>query len=110
MEKIKEFFSKNKATIIAVLSAFLTFVISLSDINLGTKVGIVCSILIVIIPFLISVISGADMEVSIKLLVNAITVIQDIIKDAQKVEDVTVVGESRELTEEEIRELITKGL
>ena len=38
MEKIKEFFVKNKATIISILSALLTFTIALSKIDMGAKV------------------------------------------------------------------------
>ena len=116
MEKIKEFFVKNKATIVSVLSALLTFAISLSKIDMGAKVGIVISILIVVIPFLISVISGADMETNIKLLVNAITLIQQIIRDRtaqpEEIEGNVVVGANylKEFSEEEIKELITKGL
>jgi hypothetical protein len=75
------------------------------------------SILIVVIPVIISVLGGQDMEQSIKLLVNAITVIQQIVKDnkkeevAEDEEAIVRVGEGQEdLTEEEIRELITKGL
>jgi hypothetical protein len=117
MENIKNFINKNKATIISVLSAFLTFAISLSKIDMGTKVGVVVSVLIVVIPVIISVLGGQDMEQSIKLLVNAITVIQQIVKDnkkeevAEDEEAIVRVGEGQEdLTEEEIRELITKGL
>lgn len=117
MENIKNFINKNKATIISILSAFLTFAISLSKIDMGTKVGIVMSILIVVIPVIISVLGGQDMEQSIKLLVNAITVIQQIVKDNKKEETkneeaIARVGEGQDtdLTEEEIRELITKGL
>lgn len=119
MENIKNFINKNKATIISVLSALLTFAISLSKIDMGAKVGIVISILIVVIPVIISVLGGQDMEQSIKLLVNAITVIQQIVKDNKKEEEeakneeaIARVGEGQDtdLTEEEIRELITKGL
>lgn len=118
MENIKNFINKNKATIISVLSALLTFAISLSKIDMGTKVGVVMSILIVVIPVIISVLGGQDMEQSIKLLVNAITVIQQIVKDNKKeevVEDEKAIvrvgeGQDTDLTEEEIRELITKGL
>ena len=118
MENIKNFINKNKATIISVLSALLTFAISLSKIDMGTKVGVVMSILIVVIPVIISVLGGQDMEQSIKLLVNAITVIQQIVKDnkkeeiAEDKEAIVKVGEGQDtdLTEEEIRELITKGL
>lgn len=109
MEKVKEFFKKYKATIISVLSAILTFAIAISEIDMGAKVGIVISILIVVIPFLLALIEGKDMETTIQLLVNAIVVIQDIVKNSKKKED-GVVGASRELTEEDIRELITKGL
>ena len=118
MENIKNFINKNKATIISVLSALLTFAISLSKIDMGAKVGIVVSILIVVLPVIISVLGGQDMEQSIKLLVNAITVIQQIVKDnkkeevAEDEEAIVKVGEGQDtdLTEEEIRELITKGL
>lgn len=116
MEKIKEFFVKNKATIISVLSAVLTFVIALSEIDMGAKVGIVISILLVVLPFIISVISGADTETNIKLLVNAITLIQQIIRDRTALtEDFngnTIVGSNylREFSEEEIKTIITKGL
>jgi hypothetical protein len=117
MENIKNFINKNKATIISILSALLTFAISLSKIDMGAKVGIVVSVLIVVIPVIISVLGGQDMEQSIKLLVNAITVIQQIVKDnkkeevAEDEEAIVRVGEGQEdLTEEEIRELITKGL
>ena len=114
MEDIKVFFEKNKATIISVLSALLTFVIALSKIDMGAKVGIVVSILLVVIPFVISVVSGADMETNIKLLVNAITVIQQIVKNQKEAEEVAqVVGASKDvldLTEEEIKELIVKDI
>lgn len=118
MENIKNFINKNKATIISILSALLTFAISLSKIDMGAKVGIVVSVLIVVIPVIISVLGGQDMEQSIKLLVNAITVIQQIVKDNKKeevVEDEEAIakvgeGQDTDLTEEEIRELITKGL
>ena len=108
MEKVKEFFKKNKATIISVLSAILTFAIAISEIDMGAKVGIVASILLVIIPFLLALIEGKDTETTINLLVNAIVVIQDILKNSKKAEG--VVGAHRELTKEEIRGLITKGL
>lgn len=116
MDNIKQFIKKNKATIISVLSALLTFVISLSKIDMGVKVGVVISILMVVLPVIISILGGQDMEQSIKLLVNAITVIQQIIKDNKKeeIEDKEAVrvgeGQDTDLTEEEIRELITKGL
>lgn len=115
MEKIKEFYKKNKATIVSVLSAILTFVIALSGIDMGAKVGIVISILIVVLPVIIAMLSGEDTNTTIKLLVNAVSVIQQIIKDSQKKDeekDKAIVGasEDKDLTEEEIRELITKGL
>ena len=111
-----EFIKENKAKIVAILTAILTFVISLSEIDMGMKVGIVCSILIVIIPVIISFIEGSDMNKTITLLVNAITVIQAIVRDrtavAEDFDGNTVVGANflKEFTEEEIKELITKGL
>lgn len=113
MENIKKFINKNKATIISILSALLTFAISLSKIDMGAKVGIVVSILIVVLPVIISVLGGQDMEQSIKLLVNAITVIQQIVKDNKKDnsdKNIVRANDGTELTEEEIKELITKGL
>lgn len=113
MENIKKFINKNKATIISILSALLTFAISLSKIDMGAKVGIVVSILIVVLPVIISVLGGQDMEQSIKLLVNAITVIQQIVKDNKKDDsdkNIVRANDGTELTEEEIKELITKGL
>lgn len=109
MEKVKEFFKKNKATIVSVLSAILTLAIALSEIDMGAKVGIVTSILLVVIPFLLALVEGKDMETTIKLLINAIVVIQDIVKDSKKKED-GIVGARKELTEKDIRKLITKGL
>lgn len=113
MENIKKFINKNKATIISILSALLTFAISLSKIDMGAKVGIVVSILIVVLPVIISILGGQDMEQSIKLLVNAITVIQQIVKDNKKNDNdknIVRANDETELTEEEIKELITKGL
>ncbi len=115
MDKIKDFFKKNKSTIVAILSAILTFTISISQIDMGAKVGIVVSILLVILPFIISVVNGDDLEKSIKLLVNAIVVIQQIVKGQN---DEAVVGTSEseqtknilDLTEDEIKELITREL
>lgn len=115
MDKIRNFFTKNKSAIIAVLSAILTFTISISQIDMGAKVGIVVSILLVVLPLIISIISGEDIDKTIKLLVNAITVIQQIVKQQQEA-DTKVVGASSkkknilDLTEEEIKELITKEL
>ncbi len=115
MTQIVDFFKKNKAKVVALLTALLTFIISVSQIDMGTKMGIVCSILIVVIPVIISFINGEDMETTIKLLVNAITVIQQIVKAEKKQENKEVVGANQdadmlELTEEEIKELITKEL
>lgn len=115
MNKIKTFFEKNKATIVAVLSAILTFVISISRIDMGAKVGIVVSILLVILPFIISVINGDDLDKTIKLLVNAIVVIQQIVKQGQGIDVKTVESSKKkknvlDLTEKEIKELITKEL
>lgn len=115
MDKIRNFFTKNKSAIIAVLSAILTFTISISQIDMGAKVGIVVSILLVVLPLIISIIGGDDIDKTIKLLVNAIVVIQQIAKQQQGV-DVKVVGASSkkknilDLTEEEIKELITREL
>lgn len=115
MDKIRNFFTKNKSAIIAVLSAILTFTISISQIDMGAKVGIVVSILLVVLPLIISIISGEDIDKTIKLLVNAIVVIQQIVKQQQGA-DVKVVGASSkkknilDLTEEEIKGLITKEL
>ena len=111
-----EFIKENKAKITAILTALLTFIISISEINMGTKMGVVCSILIVAIPVIVSFVEGNDMNKTITLLVNAITVIQAIVRDRTAVtEDFdgnTIVGADylKEFTEEEIKELITKGL
>ena len=117
MEKVIEFFKKNKATIVSILSAVLTLMIALSKIDMGTKVGVVVSILLVVIPFLIALISGKDMETTITLIVNAIVLIQQIVKEGKKVQEEDIIvsaseypQEDKELTEEEIRELIIKGL
>ena len=111
-----KFIKDHKAKIVALLTAILTFVISVSEINMGAKMGIVCSILIVIIPVIISFIEGNDMNKTITLLVNAIQVIQEIVKNktdtAQDFEGNVIVSTNyfKDYTEEEIRELITKGL
>ena len=111
-----EFIKANKAKIIAIFTAILTFVISISEIDMGTKMGIVCSILIVVIPVIISFIEGDDMNKTITLLVNAIALIQKIVRDRTAVtEDFdgnTIVGADflREFTEEEIKEQLKKGL
>lgn len=117
MDKIRNFFTKNKSAIISVLSAILTFTISISQIDMGAKVGIVVSILLVVLPLIISIIGGDDIDKTIKLLVNAIVAIQQIVKQQQQQgTDVKVVGASSkkknilDLTEEEIKELITKEL
>lgn len=116
MDKIRNFFTKNKSAIISVLSAILTFTISISQIDMGAKVGIVVSILLVVLPLIISIIGGDDIDKTIKLLVNAIVAIQQIVKQQQQGTDVKVVGASSkkknilDLTEEEIKELITKEL
>lgn len=115
MEKVKDFFKKYKATIVSVLSAILTLAVALSEIDMGAKVGIATSILLVVIPFLLALVEGKDMEATINLLVRAIVVIQDVLKEKKTVvydgvyKD-GVIKASRKLTEEEIRELITKGL
>lgn len=115
IKKIKDFFIAHKTKIVSILSAILTFVIALSNIDMGAKVGIVVSILIVILPVLIALISNKDIETTINLLVNAIVVIQDIINENKKKEaDTTTVKatkvQNKELTAEEIRKIITKGL
>ena len=116
MEKIMDFVKTNKAKIVAVLTALLTFIVSLSEIDMGTKVGVVCSILIVTIPVIVSFIEGKDMDKTITLLVNAIEVIQDIVRNRIDVsEDMNgnaIVGTRylKEYSEEEIKTAITKGL
>ena len=116
MDKFIDFIKTNKAKIVAVLTAILTFVISISEIDMGTKVGVVCSILIVTIPVIVSFIEGKDMDKTITLLVNAIEVIQDIVRNRTDVaEDMNgnaIVGTKyfKEYSEEEIKTAITKGL
>lgn len=115
MEQVIKFIKENKGKIIAILTAILTFVISMSEIDMGAKMGIVCSILIVIIPIIISLIEGNDMNKTITLLVNAITVIQQIVKNQKEVENISedVVGADKDildLTKDEIKELITKEI
>lgn len=122
MQKIKDFFNKYKATIISILSAILTFAIAISGIDMGARIGIIVSIVIVIVPIMLSILNGDDMNTTVQLLVNAITVIQQIVKESQSTtteEQVVSANPNREevetakaqeLTEEEIRELITKGL
>lgn len=117
IKKIKDFFVAHKTKIVSVLSAILTFVIALSNIDMGAKVGIVVSILLVVLPVLIALISDKDIETTINLLVNAIVVIQDIVNENKKKEtdkDNKAVkatkAKGKELTAEEIREIITKGL
>lgn len=83
-----EFIKNNKAKIVAILTAILTFLISISQIDIGTKMGIVCSILIVVIPVVISFIDGRDMNKTITLLVNAIESIQQITKDQSRLSDI----------------------
>ena len=123
MDKFVQWIKNNKAKIVAVLTAVLTFVISISEIDLGTKMGIVCSILIVIIPVIISFIEGKDMNATITLLVNAIEVIQEIVKQTQpqvsseRVHLATAldiintdVPKDTTLTKEEIKERLVQGL
>ena len=114
--KFIDFIKANKAKIVAILTAILTFVISISEIDMGTKMGIVCSILIVVIPVIISFIEGNDMNKTITLLVNTITLIQKIVKDRKAVtEDFdgnTIVSSNflKEFSEEEIKAMLTKGI
>lgn len=116
MDKFIEFIKANKAKIVAVLTAILTFVISISEIDMGAKMGIVCSILIVVIPVIISFIEGNDMNKTITLLVNAITLIQKIVRDrtatTEDFDGNTIVSSNflREFSEEEIKTMITKGI
>lgn len=116
MDKIIDFVKANKAKIVAVLTAILTFVISLSEIDMGTKMGVVCSVLVVSIPVIVSFIEGNDMNKTITLLVNAIEVIQEIVRNrTDVVEDFdgnTIVNSKyiKAYSKEEIRTAITKGL
>jgi hypothetical protein len=116
MDKIIDFIKANKAKIVAVLTAILTFVVSLSEIDMGTKMGVVCSVLIVAIPVIVSFIEGKDMNKTITLLVNAIEVIQEIVRNrtdvAEDFDGNTIVNSKylRDYSREEIRTAITKGL
>jgi uncharacterized membrane protein len=108
-----DFYNKYRPTIISILSALLTFFIALSKLNLGTKVGVFVSIVIVVLPVILSTMENKSQEITIKLLINAIEVIQKIIKNeclndtnlkASKDNDNIVYDEY------DIRKALTKGI
>lgn len=132
---VKEFFDKNKATIISVLSALLSLAVGLSSINLGAKVGIIVAILVVVLPVFINLLTEGFNNKTVDLIVNAVSIIQQIIVnmntpvlkanlensvvdqfhepvEGEEIEDEVVTEEPSEdiFTKEEIREFLLKGL
>lgn len=134
---VKEFFVKNKATIISVLSALLSLAVGLSGIDLGMKVGIIVAILVVVLPVFINLLTEGFNDKTVDLIVNAVSIIQQIIinansaplkaaefpedgtiseinkdNESEVTEDEVVIDESNIdiFTKEEIREFLLKGL
>lgn len=122
MEKIKKivsaitsFINKNKTKIISLLGIALTLVTSLSTLDLGAKFGIIISILLVVIPLMISFFANGLNEDTIKLLVNAIKLIQNMInaqkalttKDSPMSQNIKIA--SLYYNEKDIKEFLIKG-
>lgn len=108
-----DFYNKYRPTIISILSALLTFFIALSKLNLGTKVGVFVSIVIVVLPVILSTMENKSQEITIKLLINAIEVIQKIIKN-ERLNDTNLKASKDNdnivYDEYDIRKALTKGI
>lgn len=108
-----DFYNKYRPTIISILSALLTFFIALSKLNLGTKVGVFVSIVIVVLPVILSTMENKSQEITIRLLINAIEVIQKIIKN-ERLNDTNLKANKDNnnivYDEYDIRKALTKGI
>jgi uncharacterized membrane protein len=108
-----DFYNKYRPTIISILSALLTFFIALFKLNLGTKVGVFVSIVIVVLPVILSTMENKSQEITIKLLINAIEVIQKIIKN-ERLNDTNLKASKDNdnivYDEYDIRKALTKGI
>ena len=74
-----DFIKKNKATIISVLTAVLSLAIGLSKLDLGVKVGAIIAILVVVIPVFINLLTEGFNDRTVDLIVNAVSIIQQIL-------------------------------
>lgn len=116
MEKIVSWVKTHKAAILTVVSALITFLTSISSLTSDVKAGAIVSILLVVLPIMYSFLKDGLTDQVLKMIVNAVSTIQEIIVNYGMFDVTTPEGKvlssgsTSLLTEEEIRERITKGL
>lgn len=111
MEKIINYVKAHKAQIITIITGMLSLLVAINkDITMGAKAGLVITFMTVALSMLLSVIQTGFSDETIRLIVKAIQIIQEIVVNDARVE---VEDENKEvvsskgkimLTEDEIKE------
>ena len=107
MEKFISYIKSHKAQLITIITGALSLLVAINkDITMSTKAGLVITFMTVALSMLLSVIQSGFSDETIKLIVRAIQIIQEIVADAREDEDKEVVASKRlaMLTEDEIKE------
>lgn len=107
MEKIISYLKSHKAQIITLITGALSLLVAINkDITMSAKAGLVIAFATVALSMLLSVIQTGFSDETIRLIVRAIQIIQEIVASDREGEDKEVVSSKRivMLTEDEIKE------
>lgn len=107
MEKIINYIKSHKAQIITMITGMLSLLIAINkDISMSAKAGLVIALATVALSMLLSILQTGFSDETIRLIVRAIQIIQEIVAGGKEEEDKEVVSSKRAvmLTEDEIKE------
>lgn len=107
MRQIINYIKSHKAQAITVITGALSLLVAINkDISMSAKAGLVITFATVALSMLLSVIQTGFSDETIRLIVRAIQIIQEIVASDKEDEDKEVVSSKRivMLTEDEIKE------
>lgn len=107
MRQIINYIKSHKAQAITVITGALSLLVAINkDITMSAKAGLVITFATVALSMLLSIIQTGFSDETIRLIVRAIQIIQEIVANEREIENKEVVSSKRivMLTEDEIKE------
>lgn len=108
MEKFISYIKSHKAQLITIITGVLSLLVAINkDITMSAKAGLVITFMTVALSMLLSVIQNGFSDETIRLIVRAIQIIQEIVAEDREEDDDKEVAKSKRLvmlTEDEIKE------
>lgn len=108
MEKFISYIKSHKAQLITIITGVLSLLVAINkDITMSAKAGLVITFMTVALSMLLSVIQSGFSDETIRLIVRAIQIIQEIVAEDREEDGDKEVAKSKRLvmlTEDEIKE------